>query len=289
MRLLSVSCLVASLGLPRVAAAGPATAPEAAEPDAELRQAQELYDRGKVKFDTTHYDEAIDLWTQAYGILSDTPENAPIKAAIIFNLATAQERAFAIDKDVTHLRRALVLMEQYARSIPDLYDDGEEAEQETARIEERLAEVRAKLEEAEATGDVPPETTPTDDPPRDPTPPQDRPPPDGKARAFVIAGATLTGVGVLGLGVMAGGLAIGRASNDISDLDPTDLEARRDRFDRGRAGNVMAYVSGALGGAALVTGAVLLGVGLKRRNASKTAVAPALAPGLAGMTLRGAF
>ena len=81
MRLLCASCLVASLGLPSLAAAGPTTEPEATELDPELRKAQELYDRGKVKFDTTHYDEAIELWTEAYGILSDTPENAPIKAA----------------------------------------------------------------------------------------------------------------------------------------------------------------------------------------------------------------
>ena len=283
-RFASVSCALAILGLPSLAAAGPE--PEAGEVDSELRKAQELYDRGKVKFDTTHYDEAIELWTEAYGILPDTPENAPIKAAIIYNLATAQEKAFGIDKDVTHLRRAVVLMEQYAKSIPDLYGDGDEAAEETTRIEERLADVRAKLEEAEAAG-AEPEPTPDQPPPSEP--PTDRPPTDDKARPLVIAGATLTGVGVIGLGVMAGGLALGRASNDISDLDPADLDARRERFDRGRAGNVMAYVGGALGGAALVTGAVLLGIGLKRRNAAKTAAAPLLAPGLAGVSLRGRF
>jgi hypothetical protein len=51
----------------------------------------------------------------------------------------------------------------------------------------------------------------------------------------------------------------------------------------------MAYVGGALGGAALVTGAVLLGIGLKRRSDAKTAAAPLLAPGLAGVSLRGRF
>jgi tetratricopeptide (TPR) repeat protein len=261
--------------------------PEPFESDPEVAKAQALYDEGKAKFDTTHYEDAIRLWTEAYGILSDTPENAPIKAAIIYNLSTAQERAFEIDKDVTHLRRAVVLMEQYAASIPDLFGEGEEAEAESQRIDERIADVRARIEEAE--GADAPTVAPTEPAPRPAEPTTTDAPPDPRARAFVIAGATLTAVGVVGLGIMAGGLALGSNSNDLSDLDPDDLDARRERFDRGRAGNVMAWVGGAIGGAALITGAVLLGVGLKRRSASKTAAAPLLGPGVAGVSLRGSF
>jgi hypothetical protein len=274
--------VVASLALPSAAFA------EEPSVDPEVAKAQELYDAGKAKFDTTHYDEAIELWTEAYGILSDTPEHAPIKAAIIHNLATARERAFEIDKDVTHLRRAVKLMEQYADAIPDLYGDGPEAAEEAKRIADRLADVRAKIDEVEQAQ---PSDEPADEPdePRPSTAQGDATPPDPRARAFVISGATLVALGVAGIGVMAGGLAIGKASNDISDLDPDDLDGRRERFDRGRAGNVMAYVGGVIGGAALVTGAVLLGLGLERRGGSKTAAAPMLAPGLTGLSLRGSF
>jgi tetratricopeptide (TPR) repeat protein len=278
--------VAASLAGPSAALArAPAAPDEASTDDPEIAEAQALYDEGKAQFDTTHYDDAIRLWTKAYGILSDTPEHAPIKAAIIYNLATAQERAFEIDEDITHLRRAVALMDRYAASIPELYGDGPEAAEETERIAGRLRDVRARIEQAEA------EQRPDEPPPAvDPSPKQsDAPPPDPKARAFVISGATLLAVGVVGIGVMAGGLALGRASNDISDLDPDDLEGRGERFDRGRGGNVMAYVGGALGGAALITGAVLLGLGLERRQAARTAAAPMLAPGLAGVSMRGSF
>ena len=176
--------VAASLAVPSAAfARAPSAAEEASSVDPEVAQAQALYDEGKAQFDTTHYDEAIRLWTKAYGILSDTPEHAPIKAAIIYNLATAQERAFEIDEDITHLRRAVALMERYAASIPDLYGEGPEAAEETERIDGRLRDVRARIEQAEA------EQAPDEPPPAvGATPqPRDAATPDPRARSFVIA------------------------------------------------------------------------------------------------------
>ena len=259
--------------------------PENAE-DNDRDQARELYDRGKARFDTTDYLEAIELWTEAYGMLRDTPENATAKAAIIYNLATAREKAYDIEKDVKHLRRAVVLMEQYAASIPALYADDAERAEETRKIGERLVAVNERIEQHEEEN---PEPTPErrEETWQDPAEVEtDTFQPDPRAKPFIISGAVLIGIGVAGLGVMAGGMALGAAGNDISDIPDDNPAARRERFERGASGNVMAYVGGALGGAALITGAALLGVGLKKR---KTGLRASLGPGTAGLSLYGRF
>jgi tetratricopeptide (TPR) repeat protein len=285
---------VVSLGLavglclpaPAVLAApvDPRVEPETEEDD-DRTQARELYDRGKARFDTTDYLEAIELWTEAYSMLRDTPENAAAKAAIIYNLATAREKAYEIEKDVKHLRRAVVLMEQYAASIPALYADETERAEETRKIGERLVAVNERIK---AHKEQHPDPTPA--PRHDPSPrdsePTDTFQPDPQARPFIISGAVLIGVGVAGLGVMAGGMAMGAAGNDISDLEDSDLEARQERFDRGARGNIMAYVGGAVGGAAVVAGAALLGLGLHKH---KTGLRASLGPGTASVTVTGRF
>jgi tetratricopeptide (TPR) repeat protein len=296
-RRVSTVALGLAVAWPTAAYAGPAAAAPvegeedtglAASDSPELAQAKALYARGKTAFDTTRYDDAIEDWTQAYATLSDTPENAPIKAALIYNLATAHERAFGIDHDPTHLRRAVVLMQSYAESIPALYGDGADAHSELEKIEERLEQMQAKLEQAEAeterrrveeaaargsAGDGSSRSDPTDRPDARPDP---------RARVLVITGATLAGAGVAGLGVMAGGLVLGaRADGDV----PEALDDRRDQFARGRTGNLMAYVGGAVGGALVVAGATLLGLGIHR---SRT-IALGPGPGQAGLALRARF
>ena len=86
---------------------------------------------------------------------------------------------------------------------------------------------------------------------------------------------------------MAGGLAMGSSANDV-DPDQS-IDDRRSQFDRGRTGNTLAYVGGAVGGALLVTGAVLLGIGLKKRSTGTMAVAPWGGRRSAGVSLGGRF
>lgn len=63
-----------------------------------------------------------------------------------------------------------------------------------------------------------------------------------------------------------------------------DEGARRDRIADGRHANVIMIACGAAGGAIALTGIVLVAVGaVKQRRAGRTAFAPALAPGSAGI------
>lgn len=279
-------CCAVSLGLPAAAAAEPAStdvAEASAEQSPALRDAEALYKRGRSSFETANYLEAIDLWEEAYGLVEDVPENAAIKAALIYNIAAAQEKAYDIDTDVTHLRQAAVLMETYARSVPALYGDEDEAEVELAKIDKRLAELRQRIEDAEASQPSDPDPTP------DPADPTAEPTftADPRAKPLIIAGAVTAGVGVVGLGLMAGGLAMGSSANELDE--DVSLDDRRAQFDRGRTGNTLAYVGGAAGGVLLVTGAVLLGIGLKKRSTGTMAIAPWGGRGSAGMSLGGRF
>jgi tetratricopeptide (TPR) repeat protein len=288
LRLRSIAlCCVAGLGLQTPAHARRAEPAEEAAPaqsDA-LAEAEALYKKGRTSFETANYLEAIDLWTEAYGIVDDVPENAAIKAALIYNIAAAQEKAYDIDADIRHLRQAAVLMERYATNVPVLYGDGPEGTGELEKVQARLAEVRSRIAEAEAAQPEP-EADPEPDPGAEPDP-EPQPEPDPKAKPFIIAGAVTAGLGVAGLGLMAGGLAMGSSANDV-DPDQS-IDDRRSQFDRGRTGNTLAYVGGIAGGALLVTGAVLIGLGLKKRSGGTMAVTPWGGRGSAGLSLGGRF
>ncbi|MBX7082675.1 MAG: hypothetical protein K1X88_25945 [Nannocystaceae bacterium] len=287
--------LVAPLAPQRAAAAS--TEPTAAaasggeEPGADaqlasteaLAKARTLYERGKARFATADYLGAIDEWTEAFALVPDEAEAARIKALLIYNIATARENAFDISGDLSHLRQAKVLMEGYAASIPALYGDGPEAEEERTKITQRLNAIVARLDAAErerarARGD------------RGDDGPDDRDRGERGSKALVGSGAALLVVGAGGLAMMGAGLAMGKRANDLGGIDPEDIAARRDQFDRGRTGNALAIAGGVVGGLFAITGAVLLGVGMSRRaGARKHAWAPVAAPGFAGVALRGRF
>jgi tetratricopeptide (TPR) repeat protein len=288
--------------VPTAAAAAPKAAPTTApaatstsEPDP-LADAQRLYDRGKAKFETADYADAIELWTEAYAIVPETSEGAQIKGLLLYNIATAREKQFDVSRDPAELRQATILLESFERSIPTLYGEGPEAEAERTKVQSKIAELEARLREheaqlaaAEGDDDADEDTTP---PPPEPTPPPD----DGQqrrgARGLVIGGAVAAGLGVGGLGLMAAGLGMGARANDISDLAPDDVDGRRARFDRGRTGNALAIAGGVAGGVLLLTGAVLLGLGLKRARAgraSDVALVPAPSRDGAALVLQGRF
>ena len=284
-------------GVPGVTAAAPATAPEpAADP---LDDAQKLYDRGKAKFETADYADAIELWTEAYAIVPETPESNQIKVLLIYNIAAAREKQFEVSRDPAELRQAAILLQSFEDSITALYGEGPEAEAERAKVQERRAAIEVRLREAEAAqaredegeGEGEGEGEPT-------TPPEPTTPDDGGeapvrgGRGLVIGGAVAAGLGVGGLGLMAAGLGMGARTNDIADLEPGDIDGRRDRFDRGRTGNTLAIAGGVAGGVLLVAGAVLLGIGVPRLTAGKrgtVALVPAPLRSGTGLVLHGRF
>jgi hypothetical protein len=270
-----------------------AAEPTAATPDdPAIARAQALYEEGKGRFQTADYLGAIELWTEAFTMVPEEPHNARIKALLIYNIAAARERAFEVDHDATHLRQAKILMENFAATIPALYGEGPEAADEQAKATDRMNDLARKLERAEAEakrarGSA--RTSAADLPDDDEAQAELA----RKRKAMIASGATLLVLGGAGLGMMAGGLAMGSRANDLSGLDPTDIEGRREQFERGRTGDSLAIAGGVLGGLFAVTGVVLLAVAPRdasARTAKKNAaVLPSGGARWAGLTLVGRF
>jgi hypothetical protein len=250
-----------------------------------------IFRRGQAKYETADYNGAIELWTEAYALVEPIPENASIKALLIYNLAQAHIKAYELDDDAIHLKQAQQLLRSFEANLELLYDDPKQLEEERTKVSELLTEIDAKIAahdpevEPEPDEPPPPEVEPKDD---DVQEPGNRHP----GTPLVIAGGVVTGLGALaGVGAIVGGL-IASNSNDISDLEPDDLQGREDRFAAGVAGNGLALAGGIGAGVLLPTGIALMVVGIlrnKRAQSSSTAFAPTLGRGSVGLGITGRF
>lgn len=297
-----VAVLLATLltGAGASARAEPAPQPSSEGPqpaaDDPLAEAQALYERGRARFETADYSGAIGLWSDAYALVPDDASGGQIKTLLLYNIATARERAFEVSRDPSQLRQARILMEDFEAGIDELYGEGPEAEAERRRVQDKIAALDERIAEHEqAAGrgsDTAAQPEPEPEPKPEPEPEDlgtDESATDAPGRGLVIGGAVSLSLGAAGLGMMAAGLGLGSGANDISDLDPNDIAARRDRFDRGRTGNALAIAGGVTAGVLVVTGSVLLALGLRRnRNkASAVALRPSVGPQGAGVVLGG--
>lgn len=270
-----------------------AEGPEHADSDP-LEQAQALYERGRAKFETADYAGAIALWSDAYALVPDDASGGQIKTLLLYNIATARERAFEVSRDLAQLRQARILMEDFEEGLDELYGEGAEAQAERRRVQEKIAELDERIAEHEQATEGASDPVPQPEPEPEPEPSAvdpgtDEPATDAPGRGLVIGGAVSLSLGAAGLGMMAAGLGLGSGANDISDLDPNDIAARRDRFDRGRTGNALAIAGGVTAGVLVVTGSVLLALGLRRKKASAVALRPRVGPQGASVVLRGRF
>ncbi|PRP95545.1 hypothetical protein ENSA5_38280 [Enhygromyxa salina] len=272
------ACLVAASLVPSLASAAQAEDPAAPEAEAMFR-------RGQAKYETADYNGAIELWTEAYALVDPSPENASIKALLMYNLAQAHIRAYELDQNAIHLKQAQQLLESFRSNLKVLYDNPTQLKEESAKADMRLAEVEAMLAELEAKDEAKDEEPPAVEPPPVVEPRDDPPLVDDGERSgkpLIIAGGAVTGLGAaLGVvGIVGGVMATG--ANDISDLEPTDLDARDQRFATGRTGNALALVGAIGAGVLLTTGIALIVSGVKRNKQHRRGAAALrhLGPGL---------
>ncbi|MBX7082323.1 MAG: hypothetical protein K1X88_24155 [Nannocystaceae bacterium] len=234
---------------PRPAQAGPA------EDDASFEQARTLHRRAQAKYETFDYLGAIQLWTEAYDQIAGHPRAATVRAAIVYNLASARQKQFEIDHDRNHLELARRLLESYRDALPEPGDD-EALQAEHTRVQAKLDELSALLEQDTPTTTAAPDTT---------TPADAGGSSAHAGRGVIIGGAVSTGLGVALLGGMGAGLAIGGAAQRDGD-DPGRAAAELDALTRkGEAANRLAIATGVLGGLAVAAGVTLLALGFKAR------------------------
>ncbi len=280
-----------TLTLPRHAIAAPA-AGEAEPAPSPIEQAEAKFRAGQTKYETADYDAAIELWTEAYGLVESSPETAAIKALLIFNLAQAHVKAFELHEDTLHLKKARALLESYRASLELLYADEAARADEAAKIDATLADIAAKLDAAEQA-EAEPEPAPAPPPPQVDAPPSN--PSPGNPLLFAGIGVTVLGVAMGGVGLGLGA-AWASGANDVSGLDASDLDAREQQFARGRRGNTLMIAGGVIAGVLIPTGAALLAIGAKRnadarrsRQARVPQLVPSFGPRGGGLMLTGRF
>src|SRR5690606_32427248 len=114
-------------------------------------------------------------------------------------------------------------------------------------------------------------------------------------KGLVIGGGVLVGLGIGGAVLAAVGGTRGK-SLEREFEDPANMcvlampsPSCQGLIDRGESANTL-MLAGAVAGPLLAgAGVALLVIGLKRRAAPQTALAPAVAPGFVGLSVRGSF
>lgn len=260
--------------------------PEAQE-DPALTEAKALYNEGKIKFELGEFEAALSMWKRAFAILPDGDDTRTMRHTLVYNIASAHSKAYEISRNPTHLRTAKVLLQDYRAAHLALYGDQPDAVKERAEVDDRIAELDKKIAASEAAGEV---ATPLSDgaatapvggggtaqpappPPTKPLSPSQQWERDVKADPTlgplwekggkqVGSGAVLVGIGgvftLVGAVFVVWGIGLRQSTNDgLVDLDGTGALT---------AGAVFGV--GGLG--MLIPGAVVLGMGLQKRNEVK--------------------
>lgn len=283
---LASSLALAVVEVPRAEAAGPA-----ASDQSNLKEAEKLYKQGKTKFETADYEEALALWKEAYALLPESADTQVIRNALVYNISEAQVKAYEINRNVTHLRKAKLLLDDYLARHRQLYGDDEKAVKERSDARDRLREVEKMIEEAEARGEeatpiaTPGETGTTGDdgePATDEREPEKKPEkalspeeqakrdriqllkthPVAKARyskatSMTVGGGVMGGIGIV---LLASG-ALAGMSISVCDVS-INANCERNLL-------IAALALGIPGLGLTAGGGAMLGIGLKRRSALK--------------------
>ncbi|MBL9106265.1 MAG: hypothetical protein JNL82_35410 [Myxococcales bacterium] len=201
---------------------------------------------GQARRDAGDTAGAIDRWQQALAALPATQATAHRRAGLVLAIAAAHDVRFARTGAARELEAALLTIDGYLAGLDPTDDENRVA------VEQRRAEVAAKLARARAPTST--STRPGDavDPPAD-------------DRRLRVAGGTVLGLGVLGLGVLATGLGLGvRADRALTAAvalpgdDPGREAAKAAALTEGGRANDAALAGGVIGGVLVVTGAALL-------------------------------
>ena len=248
--------------VPTAVMAAPGAA--ATDEDAQLAEAREMFERGRAKYDTFDYEGAIDVWQQAMAKVP--PSQAGVRNAMVYNIALAQEKAFDVDKDVAHLRQAVLLLEQWVGSYKAMFKKTPETETEVGKAHKRIEDLNARIKRIEAGEDTTTEAADTNEaeagasiefdtgytPPPEVMRERKKAQANNRTEGMIAAGWTVGAIG--GIIFLAGaGATIGTARAAGQD---------------GLGASIGTLVFGT---ALLVTGGALLGKGYKEKKANEQA------------------
>lgn len=253
------------------------TTPAAGQPP---QEAVDAFFRGRKLYAEGRWEEALESFLEA-DRLFPAPD-------LQYNIGLCHER-------LEHWDEAIQAFEIYLRTKATAADreavEGRIERAKQKREEEKNAAVEPRPDDR--TNDNNGRTT-SDDRPEPPTP-------RGKPHVGMIAaGSVLLAVGAAGAlgGALGVGFAVQRKNDDLDEIlhggNPSET-SYADAKDTERDAKKLVtyqYVAASIGAAVAVTGAVLLGIGLKRRadtRKGKVSLSPGVGPRGAGIVLQGKF
>lgn len=134
------------------AGAAPATAAPATAAPAPS-ESKQLYDQGKVAFDTAEYDAALVAWVRAFKLTPPGPANRAIRSALALNIAEAHKRAYEVSRNPAHLHAGRQLLDARKLELQQGYPQDPTLPDELAKIDERIAELDKLIAESQARGE----------------------------------------------------------------------------------------------------------------------------------------
>lgn len=271
---------------------------------ADVAQASQLAQTAQARFETAEFTSAIELWSQAYDLLPDTAEYAAQRGMLTYQMAHACVEAYALDPQLSYLRKAERLFAGYLQTLSDRDPDG------VAEVEKTLSELRAKIAAIEvAAGEQAPAIT--DDgaeaealaheaaAARLAAQRREEARIAGEVRArrwrrLTVAGGVTVGVGVGLLGIMSYGLVRGRrvdAAGEKEVLEGGDPGRLSELLQEGTTANHLAIATGVVGGVLAAAGIVMVSRGVvgERRARSELVLAPVWSPGGGLLAVGGRF
>lgn len=255
------------------------------------------FTEGQAKFDRGEYLEAARTWLEAAANLPEKTVNRDNRVAVYEYIVDAFMRGLAGSTDPEALREAVTALDAYVDGFTRAY--GTESTI-SPKVVSARDDFRARLTAAESAKKDP---NPPDDagpnvPPGggDELPPDETPPQQGKpGLGLMVGGGVMIGLGLGAAGLAGFGGARGQSLEREFD-DPANAcqlgmpsASCQDLLDQGKTMNSLTIAGAVLAPLLVGGGVALLVVGLKRRQQPKQALAPALAPGFVGLTLRGRF
>ena len=278
----TAGCLAGALALPSVsvsAAPAPATETEDEEqaaPDPAAVLSQSLFEEGLQAYEAEDYAGAATSWTEAHSLMGRVPALSAGRRVLGFDLAQAQMRAYATDRDPARLAAAEPLLHSFIAWVDRPEHTMDEAEREDReRAVELLQQIEDESAQPQPAAAPPPPVVRPDPAPA--APPEPKPNPSGKG--LLIAGGVSMGVSVAAvvgaaLSIKAGQRAEDRYNEASSRMD-FDGTAAADRD--GRRANRLFLTSASaafLLGAAGITMLTIGGLRRKRHISASAAVTP---------------
>ncbi len=290
--LLAMVVLPGSASAARVALPSPALVGASASQDP-TPDLGALWRDAQTKLETADYRGAIVDLTRLYELVVQDPEAGALRDRVRLALQEAHVGAYGVDGERDHLVAALDLLDRTLSSLPP----GPQNPQRAA-LTSRRETVQALLDahqEPEPISEIQPTPEPEPEPEPDVLPEPDplpEPEPEPMVRVeprpahkdpLIVGGAVLVGAGAVGTALLIGGLV--SANNAVGQFED-EPEQREDARQSIARGNTLGIVGGTLGGVLTVSGAILLGLGLKKRQSQ---VAPLVDSTSAGISWSGRF